>query len=978
MPPIMADNTQAATVADRLDRWPRVACAVLGAYAAVVGLVSFLGWAFDLRRLTDWNNDGISMLPNATLCAFFAGVAVLLLAAQRRRAARAFGLVVALIGWATAFQWLSGASIGIDQLLLFGREWGSVGAAYTGRMGPPGTVSCSLIGLALLLGGSGPKARCFIPALGVLAAAISGISLIGYLFDASLLFSLPRLTVIAMQTATCVFAVGVALILSEPECEPMATLLADSGAGALARRVLPFTLLLPLALGWLLVGGEAAGYYDSRFGTAVLTAVEVVLFSGLAWWAMKHVLHRERALRRSQDQVAAALADVAVERERLAVTLFSLGDAVIATDPQARITFMNPAAERLTGWPLPDAIGRPLAEVFNIVNEATRQPVESPVTKCLRTGTIVGLANHTVLIARDGKESPIDDSAAPIRSAGSVAGVVMVFRDITERRAAERGVAHLGAIVDSSDDAIIGMDLNGLITTWNRGAQRLLGYSADEAVGRPVTMVVPPDSAHEELPILERLSRRESVPHYDSVRRRKDGTLVDISLMVSPIRDPAGRVVGASEIARDNTERRAAEEALRASEAKERDSRLELDAANRAKDVFLATLSHELRTPLSAMVGWMSIIRKQGRTEEDLREGLNVIERNTRVQLQLIEDVLDMSRIVSGKVSIEAKPCDLAEVVRAAVDTVRHAANAKNIELVADLDPDARSGFCDPVRMQQAVWNLLANAVKFTPKNGKVTVMLSRPALPERSVTRISVADTGIGIAPSFLPFVFDRFRQADGSTRRKFGGLGLGLSIVKHLVETHGGTIKVESGGEGKGAMFTIDLPVLAVVPPSPPEHDGPEPATSPSVHHESADVEPAPSAPPLRLDGVRILVVDDEADARRVVGKLLEEAGAVVATAGSVPEALALLAGETPDVLVSDIAMPDEDGYDLLRQVRAAGHTARSLPAVALTAFAGEADARKALLGGFRVHSPRPVDPHDLIAVVGSLVGKTGPGAM
>jgi PAS domain S-box-containing protein len=657
--------------------------------------------------------------------------------------------------------------------------------------------------------------------------------------------------------------------------------------------------------------------------------------------------------------------DLEIKRQRqwFATTLSSIGDAVIAADRDARVTFINPAAERLTGWREKDALGRPLQEVFNIVNEDTRQLVESPVSKALRLGVVVGLANHTVLVARDGTERPIDDSAAPIRdSNGDVQGVVLVFHDVTERREAERAQGRLAEIVASSDDAIVAKDLNGIITDWNRGAERLFGYTREEAIGRSILMIIPQERREEETLVLSTIRSGKRVDHFETVRRRKDGVLVDISLTVSPIRNRHGEIIGASKIARDITERKRAEAQVQRHLMNEQSLRMEAENANRAKDLFLATLSHELRTPLNAIVGWVGILRAPAVKAEELREGLEVIERNTRAQVRLIEDVLDISRIVSGKLKLNVKTCDLANVIDAAIDSIRPAADAREIAIEKHIDLTARSAHCDAGRMQQVVWNLLSNAIKFTPRRGTVAVTLDRA----RSRTRLTVSDTGQGISAEFLPYVFDRFRQEDASTRRKLGGLGLGLSIVKQLVELHGGTVHAQSGGEGQGATFVVELPVSAVAAPA--EQAEPESGVMPLTQGASASV---------RLDGLRIVVVDDEPDARRLLSKVLSESGAAVTAAGSVPDALHAIDATNPQVLVSDIAMPEEDGYDLIRQLREKGVDARTLPAVALTAFAHKGYARSALLAGFQVHVAKPVDPRDLLAVVASLTGRTGPGA-
>jgi PAS domain S-box-containing protein len=515
----------------------------------------------------------------------------------------------------------------------------------------------------------------------------------------------------------------------------------------------------------------------------------------------------------------------------------------------------------------------------------------------------------------------------------------------------------LAAIVDSSDDAIVAKSLEGIIISWNRAAEKMFGHTAAEAIGQHITLIIPHERRGEANEVIARIRRGEKVDHFETVRRTKDGRRLNISLSVSPIRNAAGQIVGASKVARDITERKRFENEREAHLKNEQLLRKEAENANRAKDVFLATLSHELRTPLSAIVGWTSILRGQDCDENDLREGLEAIERNTKAQLQLIDDVLDVARMVSGKLRLEVRPCELTDVVKAGVDVVRPAADAREITLNVQLDPSASRASCDPVRIQQVVWNLLNNAVKFTPKGGTVGVALTR----EKSTVQIQIRDSGQGITPELLPYVFDRFRQADSSTRRRFGGLGLGLSIVKQIVELHGGTVEALSPGEGKGSAFTVRLPIRAVQI----NEDGQE-------QSDSSDAKTLP-LPDVHLDGLRLLVVDDEPDARRLLVKVLQDAGAIVTAAGSAAEALDVLPKAQPEVLVSDIGMPDVDGFDLIRKVRGSGHHPKDLPAVALTAFAHKSDQRQALLAGFQVHIPKPVDPHDLLAVVASLAGRT-----
>jgi signal transduction histidine kinase/ActR/RegA family two-component response regulator len=400
-----------------------------------------------------------------------------------------------------------------------------------------------------------------------------------------------------------------------------------------------------------------------------------------------------------------------------------------------------------------------------------------------------------------------------------------------------------------------------------------------------------------------------------------------------------------------------AEAALREAEQTERTARTEAERAGRIKDEFLATLSHELRTPLHAILGWSQILRKSSDVNPKVAEGLSVIERNARSQAQIISDLLDMSSIISGKVRLDVQEADLALIVDAAINTVRPAADARDIRLHIILDPLARPVRGDPNRLQQIFWNLLTNAVKFTPKGGRVSVTLERVD----SHLELKVADNGDGIDPEFLPHVFDRFRQADSSMDRRHGGLGLGLSIVKQLVELHGGTIAARSAGKGKGSTFIISLPLMAAMDDF---------RDLPVSHHpaESAFQERVLVSPRANLQGLKVLVVDDEADARALIRKLLEEYEACVVTAGSAEEAFTLLASEHPDLLISDVGMPVEDGYHLIRRVRALRDDLGATPAIALTAYARVEDRMKAIEAGYQMHLAKPVEPAELITMVSS----------
>lgn len=405
---------------------------------------------------------------------------------------------------------------------------------------------------------------------------------------------------------------------------------------------------------------------------------------------------------------------------------------------------------------------------------------------------------------------------------------------------------------------------------------------------------------------------------------------------------------------------RAAEERRQLLES-ERHARAQAQRLSELKDEFLATLSHELRTPLSAILGWAQVLRRKPMEREETLRALETIERNARMQTQLIEDLLDMSRITSGKVRLDVQPVDPASFVEAALLTVQPAAEAKGIRLEKMLDPAAGPVSGDPGRLQQVIWNLLSNAIKFTPRGGKVQVVLARV----NSHIEISIADTGIGIVPEFLAHVFERFRQADSSTARKYGGLGIGLSIVKHLVELHGGSVRVQSAGENQGTTFIVHLPLMVMhrLPPMPervhPRNTGPI-----TIDFFVTD-----------LSGIRLLVVDDERDARELVKRVLEECGAQVITAGNAEEALLAVREQELDMVISDIGMPEVDGYQLLRLIRTqTGPKGAKIPAIALTAFARSEDRTRAMREGYLIHISKPVDPSELVATVANVAGRTG----
>ena len=616
------------------------------------------------------------------------------------------------------------------------------------------------------------------------------------------------------------------------------------------------------------------------------------------------------------------------------------------------IKWANRAEMELLGYRREEYIGHHVAE-FHADQDVIRDILE-------RLSRNEELQNHEArLKAKDGSIRHVLITSNVYWENGEFIHTRCLTRDITDRKLAEEASLHLAAIVTSSADGIISKNLNGEILSWNAGAERIFGYRSEEVIGKSVTILIPPERLHEEPVILDKLRRGELIDHYETVRVAKDGRSVNVSLTVSPIRDSTGKIIAASKIARDITESKRAQAELERLLAREQAARAEAESANRMKDEFLATVSHELRTPLTAIMGWSHMLRKGKLDDETLARAVETIDRNAKAQAQLVEDILDVSRMIMGKLRLNVGPVDVAAVINAAIDSVQLAADTKGIKLEVTLDPSARHTVGDASRLQQVVWNLVSNAIKFTPSGGSVAVRLERSA----NFVQIHVTDTGCGISPEFLPFVFDRFRQADGTPTRMHGGLGLGLAIAKHLTELHGGSVKAESDGEGQGATFTISLPQAA-------EHKKPKTPNHVSGGLRLADVvERQPETLPS-LDNVQVLLVDDDPDTLQILSVLLSERMARVQGASSVAEAMEVLQWYQPDVLVSDLAMPNEDGYALIKKLRALDEKAgKKTPAVALTSYVRVADRTRAISAGFNLFVPKPVEPNELISAIAHL---------
>jgi PAS domain S-box-containing protein len=669
----------------------------------------------------------------------------------------------------------------------------------------------------------------------------------------------------------------------------------------------------------------------------------------------RDITERKRAeeeLRESRSQLEELLkreqsARAEAERQR-DFTRLVLEDAPIAIGvmegPEHRFVFVNRKSCELTGLSEKQFAGRAHAEVLPEADE-----VVAPVLdRVYATGH--GETQEVDVVLPKGRRQLLITWAALPGGGGGPGSVLYLSLDITDRKAAEEAVreneGRLRTLADAVPQLVWMADADGYIFWYNQRWYDYTGAGPEQMEGWGWQSLHDPEM----LPlVVERwkASIETGEPfEMEFPLKGADGVFRWFLTRVNPLRDSHGRIVRWFGTNTDvNEQRRSAEE---------------LREANRLKDEFLATVSHELRTPLTAILGWAHMLRVQRFDEKSSADALETIERNAYAQAQLIDDLLDVSRIITGNLRLDVRQVQPGAFIEAAVEALRPAAEAKGVRIRKVLDTGVVSVAGDPARLQQVVWNLLSNAIKFTPEGGSVQVGLERTD----SHIEIAVSDTGAGIDTEFLPHVFERFRQADQSTTRHHGGLGLGLAIVRHLVELHGGTVEADSPGEGQGATFVVKLPVVAVYQKE---------TVAGLVHPSAVDSLPAYDYPE-RLDGLKVLVVEDEADTRELFRAGIGRCGAEVVTAGSAREALAALQETLPDLLISDIGMPGEDGYELIRKVRALpAARGGKIPAIALTAYARTEDRMRALRAGYQMHIVKPVELAELVAVMASLVGRS-----
>ncbi|WP_437768522.1 response regulator [Sorangium sp. So ce281] len=670
--------------------------------------------------------------------------------------------------------------------------------------------------------------------------------------------------------------------------------------------------------------------------------------------------------KRLRERAERAERIAAVERDLLRALIEQSGDGIMAADARGALRICNGEAQRQHGVYERDALESLRARGLLALDGRPLRPDEDPLHRALRGEKV---ENARWLVTRpDGSIRALAGTASPLRHAdGSPAGAVLITRDETDAIEAERALRdseeRYRVIISALEEGITLQDERGVIRTANASAERILGLPMAQLVGStmlgPSCKLVREDGSPFPLEMYpSQIALRTGAPQSGVLLglERPDGSVLWLSVNAQPLRGTDGSVAGVVSSFFDITARKRAEEERQGLLAAAESARQEAEAASHLKDEFLATMSHELRTPLTAVLGWVRMLRTGKLPEERRDKALETVERNAQAQAQLIDDLLDISRIMAGKLRLDVHPIELAPVIDAALEVVRPAADAKGVRLLSLLEPGVGAVAGDAGRLQQVVWNLLNNAVKFTPRGGVVRIRLDRAD----GSAEITVSDTGQGIEPAFLPYVFEQFRQAESGTTRRHGGLGLGLTIVKSLVEMHGGTAHALSDGEGRGATFVVQLPLAA--PPSPDR--GRRRAPLPCVS--------AGNDRPPELAALNVLVVEDEDDTRELLVTMLEQCGARVTAVSSAAEALLAVKALQPDVLVSDVAMPGEDGYVLIRKIRAlpAASGGRT-PAIALTAYARTEDRMRALRAGFNTHVPKPIEPAELLAVLTTMCG-------
>ncbi len=914
--------------------------------AIVVGATISAGWFFGIDALLA---GYIVMKTNMAVALFLSGAGLMLLMPPsmkraRRWAGRICAIIVLLLGVLTLAEHLTGLDLHLDQLLAHEAP-GAAATVSPNRMGPLGSSTLALIGAALLMLSRRGGGRCLWQPLALITGLVALLPTVGYVYGARELYGVARLTGIAWPTALSLLTLSVGLLCARPREGMMALLISTGPGGMLVRRLLLPSLLLPLLIGWLRVLGEHRGLFDSALGTALVMLLIIVAFTTLVW--------------RGGIRLNEASAVVNRQKELLAVTLASIGDAVIVTDLQGRITFLNGEAERLTGWKHEDASGEPLQSVFRIVHDDSRRAVENPADTVLRLGKTVGLADNILLIARDGSEIPIDDSAAAVKEAdGYIHGVVLVFRDSSEKRRHEKALRESEEQFRTMADAIPQLAwiarADGFIFWYNRRWYDYTGTSPEQVEGWGWQNLHDPKM----LPAVQgrwQASIASGEPlDMEFPLRGADGRYRWFLTRVMPLKDSGGRVVRWFGTNTDISEKRAAEDALAAAKVSAEAAKSEAERAGKAKDEFLAVLSHELRTPLTPVLTTVSMLQRDPHLAAGLDDKLDLIRRNIELEARLIDDLLDVTRIARGMVELHKRPVELCQVIQRAVEVCMPDIEARKLHFGIDMGPDAPYLIeADPARLQQVFWNLVKNAVKFTPMGGCVGIRCRRDEHGRQVIAEVN--DSGTGISSEALPQLFRPFEQGSHGRKRQFGGLGLGLAISKAMVDLHGGSIAAISEGTGKGSTFTVRLPTIA--------------GDSPLQRLEAV------AATQVHCSKLRILLVEDHGDTAEMMRMVLESLGHEVSSAADVAAALTIATERTEsrlDLLISDLGLPDGSGLELMRGLRSRG---LMLPGIALSGYGQEQDVTASRAAGFAAHLTKPVDVEQVAEAIAAVIGSSRP---
>lgn len=952
-------------------RFPRLRWAgdAANALVALIAVIGFVGWAGGLPELTSLAVVSPPIQPSSLIVMGLMAVALHALRTSTG-ARRQWTVSAAALGTIVVATYALAVNL-TGPLSLAG-----IGLQFDPLRAPAGAASCYLLmGVALML--AVPDRRPEWSLARFIAVAVAGVVLVSLI---GMSFRLVRLDVevpslgMVLPVAIALLAASFCLVVMRPSPRLRQLLLHDSPGSLIARRLLPMAIILPLLAVWIQAAGLRVGWFETSESQSVLTVVTIVAGVALILWMSNHL--NKMNLSRFQAEERAW-----TQRQWLDVTLSNIGDAVVSVDERIRVSFLNPAAEALLELRSSSAVGCYVRDLLDLVDMPTGKRLNCPLDAVFTFAIPIELEGEPAIRRRDGSLRPVDVTATPIMRAGKqVVGSVLVLRDASVKRAreqAEREAYHaldrqvaertreldstmrallentslLRTIAASTPELIVAKSCEGQIMMINPAAMEALG-GGEEMIGRTEEELFGLTDEVRRITDSDRLVVDTGQAAIIEERRVLRAGVRTFLVTKSPLRNMQGRVFGVVAVAKDITERKRAQQDLELMLAAEHRLRGDAEQANRAKDEFLAIVSHELRSPLNALKGWSQVLSGTREPEPALvMRAAEAIKRNIDHQTRLIDDLLDTSHIISGKLELSLYPVNVVDVVHLVLDVWKNAARDKQIELSFQYDDDKVYVNGDFDRLQQVLSNLLSNAIKFTPERGSVRVGLART---ERDV-ELSVTDDGIGIEAEFLPHVFDRFSQADTSMTRRYVGLGIGLALVRNLVELHGGMVQAASAGEGQGARFTVRMPSVQ----------------QPALKGADNDKPIQPRANERALAGVTAWVVDDEADSRDVLRLMFERAGAQVRSFDSSEALLAqwnsILPLPSNLVVALDIAMPGISGFEVLRWIRHDEHTAE-VPVIAVTAFA-QIDDDRFIAAGFDGKVGKPVNEQTLIDLVAAV---------